>query len=138
MSTINEDLLDAMDNAITAAEVWLGQKAKRMTLVTKRGSPIHYQFAVGFEITPDDKKLTPKMVTTAIEEAHKVVSEFIASHCRENFVRAVPEINFETDFDTKSVMYRGYMRGSMIGVGADVGPAKISKYESSHAIGFAI
>lgn len=137
MSTINEALLEEMDKAITAAETWLGQKAKRMTLVTARGEPIHYQFGIGFEIAPEERELTPKLVTTAVETATKMVEEFITANCREHFSRVPPETSVDTDFDTKAKKYQGYMRGTMIGAAVGAGPAKISKYEEPRVPGFA-
>ena len=137
MSTINEALLEEMEKAINAAERWTGQKAKRMTLVTERGEPIHYQFGIGFEIAPGETGLTPSLIIAAIEAAMKRVGEFISANCHEHFVRAEPEISHDTNFDTKAHEWLGYMRGTMIGVGADVGPAKAQKAAAPETVSFA-
>lgn len=123
MATINDDLRSAMESAISTAETAVGQKAAQMVLVTEAGGPIHYTFAMGFDIAPGDS-LTPKTVTDAIETALKSVDEFITSHCRKHFVRAAPEIRH---FDTKAMSHRGFMRGTMIEVADGAGPAKIFK-----------
>lgn len=137
MTTINDALRGTMEKAVSAAETAVGQKAAQMILVTETGSPIHYQFGIGFDIGPDDN-LTPKTVTDAIEAAFKSVGDFIASNCRQHFVRVAPSINTDRQFDTKAMGYRGFMRGAMIEVGDSIGPAKLLKPGSLSFEGFGV